>query len=146
MTGALGSGQVTRLLRSAARNRQERRISSTARVSFPLSIGCRISYFSCVEMTRDEILKTLSDHKENIKGFGVSRLGLFGSSARGENTKQSDLDFLVEFQKKSFDAYMDLKEYLENLFCRPVDLVLQDDLKPRIRSSIMNEVVHAAGL
>ncbi len=53
---------------------------------------------------------------------------------------------LVEFDHKSFDAYMDLKEYLENLFDCPVDLVLADALKPRLREPILNETVHAPGL
>jgi len=57
-----------------------------------------------------------------------------------------DLDFLVEFDQKSFDAYMDLKAYLENLFGCPVDLVLANTLKPRLREPILNETIHAPGL
>jgi len=52
----------------------------------------------------------------------------------------------VEFEHKSFDAYMDLKEFLESLFGCPVDLVLADSLKPRLRESILKETVHAPGL
>ncbi len=55
-------------------------------------------------------------HREEIKASGVSRLGLFGSAARGEAGEDSDLDFLVELENKTFDAYMDLKEFLEDLF------------------------------
>jgi hypothetical protein len=60
--------------------------------------------------------------------FHVRRLDLFGSAARGDfDPEQSDIDFLIEFDRSapqhSFDAYFGLKEALEALFGRPVDLV-----------------------
>jgi hypothetical protein len=91
-------------------------------------------------------LKTLADHREEVRRFGVRSLGLFGSAARGEATARSDLDFLVEFENPSFDSYMDLLEYLEKLFGHPVDLVLANTLKPRLRDSILRETVPAQGL
>jgi hypothetical protein len=78
--------------------------------------------------------------------FGERSLGLFGSLARAENTSASDLDFLVEFDRISFDAYMDLKAYPENLLGCPVDLVLANTLKPGLREPILNETIHAPGL
>jgi hypothetical protein len=99
-----------------------------------------------MEFTREQILAKMSEHRDDIRRFGVRSLGLFGSVARGENTSASDLDFLVEFDHKSFDAYMDLKAYLENLFGCPVDLVLANTLKPRLREPILNETVYAPGL
>ncbi len=93
-----------------------------------------------------EILKTLTTNEAKIRGFGVQRLSLFGSSARGDDTSGSDLDFVVEFEKKSFDSYMDLKLFLEELFDRPVDLVLADGIKPRLRAAILREAIHAPGL
>jgi hypothetical protein len=99
-----------------------------------------------VQFTREEVLSKLSEHSANIRRFGVRSLGLFGSVARGENTSASDLDFLVEFDPISFDAYMDLKAYLENLFGCAVDLVLADALKPRLREPILSETLHAPGL
>jgi len=53
---------------------------------------------------------------------------------------------VVEFEKKSFDSYMDLKLFLEELFDRPVDLVLADAIKPRLRAAILREAIHAPGL
>jgi hypothetical protein len=99
-----------------------------------------------VQFTREQVLAKLSEERDNIRRFGVRSLGLFGSVARAENTSASDLDMLVEFEHKSFDAYMDLKAYLENLFDCPVDLVLANALKPRLREPILNETVHAPGL
>jgi hypothetical protein len=73
-------------------------------------------------------------------------LGLFGSCARGEATSGSDLDFVVELEKKSFDAYMDLKDFLEKLFGCKVDLVMKDAIKPRLREPILKETIYAPGL
>lgn len=95
---------------------------------------------------KQDILKALSLNEAKIKGFGVRTLSLFGSSARGEDTSASDLDFVVEFEKKSFDSYMDLKFFLEELFDRPVDLVLADGIKLRLRAAILREAIHAPGL
>ena len=98
-----------------------------------------------MRLTRDEILAQLTAHQENLRRMSVRRLGLFGSVARGENTAASDLDFLVEFERKSFDAYMDLKMFLEKLFSCRVDLVLADAIKPLLRERIRAEAVHAPG-
>ena len=99
-----------------------------------------------MKQSSGKILKILEKNREILKQFGVQKLGLFGSAVRGEESADSDLDFLVEFEKKSFDRYMDLKFLLEELFQRPVDLVLADNLKPRLRPYILNEVIYAQGL
>ncbi len=96
--------------------------------------------------TRDKILKVLEENQEAIRNLGVRRLGLFGSCARGEESEASDLDFLVEFKKNSFDAYIDLKIFLEELLKCKVDLVLADSIKPRLRETILKESVHVPGL
>ena len=94
----------------------------------------------------NEILQTLAANQAEIKSFGVRSLALFGSNIRGDATNKSDLDFIVEFERKSFDGYMDLKFFLEELFGRPVDLALADRIKPRLRKVILQEAVHAPGL
>ena len=93
-----------------------------------------------------EVLKIIEANREKIKGYGVRRLGLFGSGARGEAGQESDLDFVVEFEKVSFDSYMDLKTFLEELFGCQVDLVLRDAIKPRLRENILGQAVYATGL
>jgi hypothetical protein len=96
--------------------------------------------------SRESILEALADRREEVRRFGVRSLGLFGSAARGQTTAASDLDFLVEMENPTFDAYMGLLEFLENLFERPVDLVLANTLKPRLREPILRDTVHAPGL
>jgi len=97
-------------------------------------------------MARDEILKKLEENRETIRGFGVRRLGIFGSYARGEQTEASDMDFLVEFERPTFKNYFGLKFFLEKLFECKVDLVFHDTIKPRIRNTILEETVYAEGL
>jgi hypothetical protein len=96
--------------------------------------------------TRSEVLKTLEEHTATLRKLGARRLGLFGSVARNEAGPASDLDFVVELDQKTFDRYMDLKLFLEQLFGCRVDLVLVDSIKPRLRSAILRETVYAAGL
>ena len=98
------------------------------------------------KLTEQKILDLLKANEAHIKGFGVRSLGLFGSFAHGNNTESSDLDLVVEFDKKTFDAYMDLKIFLESLFGRPVDLVLADAIKPKLRGPILEDAVRAPGL
>lgn len=95
---------------------------------------------------RRRILETLRENSHQLRRLGVRQLGLFGSFASGRAARSSDIDFIVEFEKKSFDAYMDLKDYLERLFSRKVDLVTKAAIKPRLRAAILNHAVYAQGL
>ncbi len=74
--------------------------------------------------------------------YSVSYLGIFGSYIRGEQTKDSDLDVLVQFDKKSgLFKYIELEDYLSDLLGVKVDLVMKSALKPNIGKRILNEVV-----
>lgn len=95
---------------------------------------------------RADIIKMIQKNRRNIHNLGVRRLGLFGSCARNQATSKSDLDFIVDFKKKSFDSYMELKFFLEDLFKTHVDLVLPNTLKPRLRKSILKNVTYVQGL
>jgi len=92
------------------------------------------------------ILSVVRSNRAELRRLGVRRLGLFGSAARGEATQASDLDFLVELDRKTFDAYMDVKELLERLFQRRVDLVIAEAVKPRLRPRILEETLYVEGL
>ncbi len=96
-------------------------------------------------LTSGEILKQIQKNMDEIKRLGVIKIGLFGSFIKDEQKKGSDIDILVEFErdKKTFDNYMDLKFFLENLFDRKVDLVISEALKPNLKSSILESVKYA---
>ena len=99
-------------------------------------------------LNSDEILKKIEESKDKIKKFGVRRIGLFGSYIRSEQKKESDIDVLVEFEKgkKTFDNYMELKFFLEDLFNCKVDLVILESIKPDLKPHILKSVKYAAGL
>jgi len=94
----------------------------------------------------ERVVSQLREHRADIKKFGVKRLGVFGSVASNHATRRSDIDFLVDFDRKSFDAYMGLKLFLQDLFGRRVDLVIRSALKPALRSSVLREVVYVEKL
>ena len=94
--------------------------------------------------TKDEILSLLREHRSSLRELGVVRLALFGSYARDLPGPDSDVDLLVELDRRTFDRYMDAKLFLEDLLQRPVDLVLADRVKPRLRASIFRDAIDAA--
>ncbi len=96
-------------------------------------------------MTRDELIRILGEHRSELDAHGVQSLALFGSMARDEAGPESDVDLLVEYSRPvGLFEVVDLKEYLEKLLGRRVDLVLREDLKPRIRDRILGEAIPAA--
>jgi uncharacterized protein len=87
-------------------------------------------------------IKILRQHLPELKEkYSVSYLGIFGSYIRGEQTKDSDLDVLVQFDKKpGLLKYIELENYLSDLLGIKVDLVMKSALKPNIGKRILNEV------
>jgi predicted nucleotidyltransferase len=96
--------------------------------------------------TAQQILDTLSAHSQELRRMGARKLGLFGSYRHGTPTAESDMDFLVVLARPSFDDYMTIKFFLEDLFECPVDLVIESDLKPRLSQPILSEVLYATGV
>ncbi len=98
-----------------------------------------------MELTEDNILKMIEDKRERIDDFGVKEIGLFGSYLKNEQNEESDIDILVEFYegKKTFDNYMGLKFFLEELFDKKVDLVLKNAVKPFLKEQIMGNIKYA---
>ena len=96
-------------------------------------------------LTKAQILKTLKKHDEALKQYCVKRIGLFGSFARGDQTAKSDIDFLVEFNKPTYDNFYGLSVYLESLFRRKVEIltpsavnsVRVDEVARSIRESVV---------
>jgi len=97
-------------------------------------------------LSQQEILNEMSRNLDIWKEkYGVKRIGLFGSYSRGEQKESSDIDVLVEFMDHAmtFDNYMELKFNLEDHFQKPVDLVILDDIKPSLKSSILRSAKYA---
>jgi len=97
-------------------------------------------------MDKQTVLTKLTDCIGEIRRrFSVKALAIFGSIARDEAEHNSDVDVMVVFERKgSFDLFMDLKFYLEELLGTQVDLVTDKALRPQIRKAIEQEMIHVA--
>lgn len=95
-------------------------------------------------MNRSEIMLLLQQHlPAMVRQFDVKELALFGSMARDEAEKGSDIDILVSFDgPATADRYFGLQFYLEDLLERPVDLVTDKALRPELRPFIEREAMH----
>lgn len=92
----------------------------------------------------EEIRQKLREHKPYLQEkYNVKEIGIFGSYVREDHTSSSDIDILVEFSEPIGWEFIDLKDELEDLLNRPVDLVTKAALKPRIKQIIMKDVVYA---
>lgn len=95
-------------------------------------------------MDRDQILAVLKEQKRALKAFGVRSLALFGSIARDQAGKGSDIDILVEFSRPvGLFEFARLKFYLEDLLGREVDLVTPEVIRKELREDILREAVRA---
>ncbi len=76
-------------------------------------------------MNKRAVIKILRDNMDNIRKFGVKRIGIFGSAARDELREDSDIDIVVEFEKgkATFENFGGIVEFLEKLFNREIDLL-----------------------
>ena len=96
--------------------------------------------------TKEFVLMLIRQHESGIKTFGVRRLGLFGSFVRNQQGKDSDVDILVEFEPglKTYDNFIHLAFFLEDILKRRVELVTPDALSPYIGPHIMKEVEYVS--
>ena len=96
-------------------------------------------------MDQEQIIERIRAHRARLAEFGVSSLSLFGSVARGDATEASDIDLLVRFDgRATFDRYMDLKLFLEDLLGRRVDLVTEQALREEVRAQVEQELLRVA--
>lgn len=92
--------------------------------------------------SKDEVVQRIQAAQQRLVALGVSSIGLFGSFVTGQHTPASDVDILVEFapEQHSFDNFMELSFFLEDLLGRNVELVTHEALSPHIGPHILREV------
>ncbi|OHD56819.1 MAG: hypothetical protein A2014_08415 [Spirochaetes bacterium GWF1_49_6] len=95
-------------------------------------------------MNREEILSILHAHREELRNFGLKRIGVFGSSARNEATEDSDIDLMAEFDagQLSYRNYMRLYNFLMEITHRKIDLLTPGGVSPFIKPYIDKEIVY----
>ena len=94
--------------------------------------------------TLNEIRQVLSIQKQSIcEIYRITKIGIFGSYTRGDETETSDIDILVDYETApTLIMLVDLRDYLSQLFGIKVDIVTKNGLKPRIRDRVLAEVVY----
>ncbi len=95
-------------------------------------------------MLKQDVENKLIDLAANLRNLGIRRIGIFGSTARGDARQDSDVDLLVEFAegKKSFDAFMDVADLLEAGFPVHVDVLTPESFDPRRLARIEKETIY----
>jgi predicted nucleotidyltransferase len=97
-------------------------------------------------METEDVLATLRRYESALRARGVRRAALFGSTARGANQPDSDIDILVEFDPDAHVGvfeYVGVKDYIASLFPGRVDVVDREGLKPHLRQSAIRDAVYA---
>lgn len=96
-------------------------------------------------MHKSEVLNDIKKNKPELKKrFNVKRIGIFGSYARGDYRKDSDLDVLIELNKPlGIFGLMELEDYLGSLIGKKIDLVTKNTLKSAIKEKVLKEAVYA---
>jgi len=94
-------------------------------------------------MTRDEVLDYLRTHKQEMHDrFGVTKIGLFGSYARGEAREDSDIDVAIELSTYTADGYFGVLHLLEDSFKKRIDLGIESNFKPLLKPYILKEIIY----
>lgn len=95
-------------------------------------------------MRRDEVLRVLTRFRDQrAREFGITRIGIFGSLARGEATDASDVDVVVEMERPDLLLLVGIKQELEELLQRPVDVVrYREQMNPLLKKRIDREAIY----
>ena len=95
-------------------------------------------------LDKDVIISHLRAHKRYMKNkFGLTKIALFGSYARGEQGKASDIDLLIEMKKHDFDKRCELQEFLEHEFGKKVDVSYFGSVRGFIMEHIKEDIIYA---
>jgi predicted nucleotidyltransferase len=97
-------------------------------------------------MSRDEVLATLRSNEQQIRAAGVTRLSVFGSSARNDAGPASDIDLLAAFDENQRLSLLDvihIQNRIASLLGTSVDLMEEGTLKPRVQAAVEREVIRA---
>jgi len=95
--------------------------------------------------TKDQILTKLKANKPEFSKFGISDIGLFGSYLRNQQTADSDIDLLIDFEpgKENFDNLMAAYDLFENIFIgEKVEVLTKNGLSKHIGSQILQNIVY----
>lgn len=94
-------------------------------------------------MTKEYILNFLTTHKKEMQDtYALTKIGLFGSYAKDTANENSDIDIVVDMPS-DFDAFFDLKDFLEKELRKSIDLGLEKSMRPFIKNAIKDDILYA---
>lgn len=95
-------------------------------------------------ITKSSVIRFLKQYKkEHAKEYHLSRLGIFGSIARGDNNDESDLDVVVEFSKPNLFVQAGIMQELKEQFNIDVDVIaLTESMNPKLLKRINEDVIY----
>ncbi len=93
-------------------------------------------------MKKEEVIKKLKENMDEIRKFGVKRIGIFGSVARDEADENSDIDFVVEFYENrgGMEDFVGIIDFLESIFGKKVDVLTPGGIENIRIKSIKNKI------
>lgn len=92
-------------------------------------------------LSKQEVIDILTENLDNFAKFGVTKIGLFGSFVREEQTRDSDVDLLVHLCSSSWDNFCQLLDFSETIFeGKKVDIVTKNSIKGYAGVNIGKEV------
>ncbi len=100
--------------------------------------------YTTVSKKTDEVIKILREFKQSEGDkYGIEMLALVGSTARGEQQPDSDIDVCIKLRKTSFRIYMAIKEELERRFNVKVDLItLHEHMRQLFRQNLEHDAIY----
>lgn len=92
----------------------------------------------------DDVIKTLDNYKSEVfKNYDIKQLCVFGSLVRGENSVNSDIDMIVEYNiTPDLLKYIELENHLEKILNTKVDLIIKNSIRPELKSDILRDVIY----
>jgi len=95
--------------------------------------------------SHEEMIQYLRKNREQFrKKFGVTKIGIFGSFARNEQTQSSDIDIIIEMEKerKNLHNFLQMKRHLEKETERKIDLGFEHTIKEAVKEKIKEQIIY----
>ena len=94
--------------------------------------------------SKQQVINLIIKNKQAFRNLGAKKVGLFGSFARGQQTRESDVDLLVDFlpEQKSYRNFLNVADLAEKLLDRKVEVLTPQSLSPYLAPYIEKDVVY----
>ena len=112
--------------------------------SMGLAMAIDVKALDAALAERERVIRAIREHEAELRALGVTQLWLFGSLARGDARPDSDVDVLIDIVPRRKFSLLDVAEVrlaLCDLLGREAGVVIREDLRPRFRDTIADDLV-----